>query len=92
MGAELPILAFDLSLRDLVNYTEVTGDGNPVLFNEQVATAADLPTVVAPGTLTLGLAASFLSAWLGDPAAVTRFRAQFAHYTHYVGIPALDTS
>ncbi|MFE7800998.1 fused (3R)-hydroxyacyl-ACP dehydratase subunits HadA/HadB [Nocardia sp. NPDC057440] len=92
VGAELPVLAFDLSRGDLVNYAGVTGDGNPALLNEQVPTAAGLPTVVAPRMLTLGLAASFLSAWLGDPAAVTRFRAQFAHHTHYVGIPALDTS
>ncbi|MFD0360823.1 fused (3R)-hydroxyacyl-ACP dehydratase subunits HadA/HadB [Nocardia sp. GCM10030253] len=92
VGTELPVRVVHLSRGDLVNYAGVTGDGNPVLFNEQVATAAGLPTVVAPGMLKLGLAAGFLSSWLGDPAAVTRFRAQFAHYTHYAGIPALNTS
>ncbi|MEV6426689.1 MaoC family dehydratase N-terminal domain-containing protein [Nocardia sp. NPDC051463] len=91
VGAELPVLAFDLSLGDLVNYTEITSDGNPVLCDEQDGTPAAVPTVATPGMLTLGLAASFLSAWLGNPAAVTRLRAQFRHYAHFVGIPALAT-
>lgn len=92
VGTELPARVVHLSRGDLVNYSGVTGDSNPVLFSEQVAAATGLPTVVAPGMLKLGLAAGFLSGWLGDPAAVTRFRAQFAHYTHYLHIPPLQAS
>ncbi|WP_454198774.1 fused (3R)-hydroxyacyl-ACP dehydratase subunits HadA/HadB [Nocardia sp. Marseille-Q1738] len=90
-GTELPPRTVRLSRGDLVNYAGVTGDANPVLFDERIAVASGLPTVVAPGMLKLGLAASFLSAWLGDPTALTRFRAQFAHNTHYLRIPPLAT-
>ncbi|MFI2283291.1 fused (3R)-hydroxyacyl-ACP dehydratase subunits HadA/HadB [Nocardia beijingensis] len=87
VGDELPVRTMRLSRGDLVNYAGVTGEANPVLFDERVAVASGLPTVVAPGMLKLGLATSFLSSWLGDPAAVTRFRAQFAHNTHYLRVP-----
>ncbi|MBF6191503.1 fused (3R)-hydroxyacyl-ACP dehydratase subunits HadA/HadB [Nocardia implantans] len=91
IGDELPVRTMRLSRGDLVNYAGVTGEANPVLFDERVAVASGLPTVVAPGMLKLGLATSFLSSWLGDPATLTRFRAQFAHNTHYLRIPALGT-
>ncbi|NEW56377.1 (R)-hydratase [Nocardia cyriacigeorgica] len=89
VGAALPPTTLRLSRGDLVNYAGVTGDANPALFDERTAIEPDLPTVVAPGMLKLGLAAGYLSSWLGDPAAVTRLRAQFAHYTHCLRIPAL---
>ncbi|WP_040778121.1 fused (3R)-hydroxyacyl-ACP dehydratase subunits HadA/HadB [Nocardia pneumoniae] len=91
VGTELPPRTVRLSRGDLVNYAGVTGDANPVLFDERIAVASGLPTVVAPGMLKLGLAASFVSAWLGDPTALTRFRAQFAHNTHYLRVPPLAT-
>ncbi|MFE3445576.1 fused (3R)-hydroxyacyl-ACP dehydratase subunits HadA/HadB [Nocardia sp. NPDC059180] len=92
VGATLPPRTLRLSRGDLVNYAGVTGDTNPALFDERTAIESGLPTVVAPGMLKLGLAAGYLSSWLGDPAAVTRLRAQFAHYTHYLRIPALAAS
>ncbi|WP_062989555.1 fused (3R)-hydroxyacyl-ACP dehydratase subunits HadA/HadB [Nocardia anaemiae] len=92
VGTELPARVVQLSRGDLVDYAGVTGDADPVLFSEQAATATGLPTVVAPGMFKLGLAAGYLSGWLGDPAAATRFRAQFAHHTHYLHIPPLQAS
>ncbi|MGW4716486.1 fused (3R)-hydroxyacyl-ACP dehydratase subunits HadA/HadB [Nocardia sp. NPDC004260] len=91
VGAELPLRTMRLSRGDLVNYAGVTGESNPVLFDERVAVASGLPTVVAPGMLKLGLATSFLSSWLGDPAALTRFRVQFAHNTQHLRIPPVGT-
>lgn len=90
VGTELPTRIVHLSRGDLVNYAQVTGDVHPALSSERIATG--LPTVVAPGVLKLGLAAGYLSSWLGDPAAATRFRAQFAHHTHYLHIPPLQAS
>ncbi|WP_280230715.1 fused (3R)-hydroxyacyl-ACP dehydratase subunits HadA/HadB [Nocardia cyriacigeorgica] len=92
VGMVLPTRVLRLSRGDLVNYAGVTGDTNPVLFDERTAIECGLPTVVAPGMLKLGLAAGYLSSWLGDPAAVTRLRAQFAHNTHYLRVPALASS
>ncbi|MEV4124072.1 fused (3R)-hydroxyacyl-ACP dehydratase subunits HadA/HadB [Nocardia sp. NPDC049707] len=80
IGAELPTRVVPLSLGDLVNYAGVSGDSNPIHFSEQVAVAAGLPGVVAHGLLTMGLGASYLTDWLGDPAAMTEFGVRFAGF------------
>ncbi|MFI6169559.1 fused (3R)-hydroxyacyl-ACP dehydratase subunits HadA/HadB [Nocardia sp. NPDC051052] len=92
VGTELLRRTVRLSRGDLVNYAAVVGDADPARCEDDGATANGLPSAVAPGMLKLGMAAAFLSSRLGDPAAVTRFRAQFAHYTHYLRIPPLATS
>ncbi|MFI7000868.1 fused (3R)-hydroxyacyl-ACP dehydratase subunits HadA/HadB [Nocardia sp. NPDC050175] len=91
VGTALPIRTVRLSHGDLMNYAAVLGDIDPVVCTDASAMSG-LPSAVAPGMLKLGMATAFLSSWLGDPAAVTRFRAQFAHYTHYLRIPPLATS
>ena len=62
-----------LSRGDLVNYSGVAGDANPIHWDEDIAKAAGLPDVIAHGMLTMGLGAGFASAWSGDPGAVTRY-------------------
>ncbi|MFD6162076.1 fused (3R)-hydroxyacyl-ACP dehydratase subunits HadA/HadB [Nocardia sp. NPDC060256] len=91
VGTALPIRTVRLSHGDLVNYAAVVGDTDSVERKDDRA-LRELPSSVAPGMLKLGLAAAFLSSWLGDPSAVTRFRAQFAHCTNYLRIPLHATS
>jgi acyl dehydratase len=62
-----------LSRGDLVNYSGVAGDGNPIHWDEGIAKLAGLPDVIAHGMLTMGLGAGFASSWSGDPGAVTRY-------------------
>ncbi len=62
-----------LSRGDLVNYAGVAGDANPIHWDESLAKLAGLPDVIAHGMLTMGLGAGFVSAWSGDPGAVTRY-------------------
>jgi acyl dehydratase len=73
VGAELPVRHARLSRGDLVNYSGVAGDANPIHWDENIARAAGLPDVIAHGMLTMGLGAGFFSAWSGDPGAVTRY-------------------
>jgi acyl dehydratase len=73
VGAELPLRDFQLSRGDLVNYAGVSGDNNPIHWDTAIARLAGLPDVVAHGMLTMGMGAGFVSAWTGDPGAVTRF-------------------
>ena len=54
-------------------YAGVSGDGNPIHWDESIAKLAGLPDVIAHGMLTMGLGAGFVSAWSGDPGAVTRY-------------------
>jgi acyl dehydratase len=73
VGDELPVRHARLSRGDLVNYSGVAGDANPIHWDEDIAQAAGLPDVIAHGMLTMGLGAGFASAWSGDPGAVTRY-------------------
>ena len=73
VGDELSVRHARLSRGDLVNYSGVAGDANPIHWDEDIAKAAGLPDVIAHGMLTMGLGAGFASAWSGDPGAVTRF-------------------
>jgi acyl dehydratase len=73
VGGELPVRHARLSRGDLVNYAGVAGDANPIHWDEDIAKLAGLPDVIAHGMLTMGLGAGFVSAWSGDPGAVTRY-------------------
>ena len=73
VGDELPVHHARLSRGDLVNYSGVSGDANPLHWDEDIAKLAGLPDVIAHGMLTMGLGAGFASAWSGDPGAVTRY-------------------
>ncbi|GAA5049606.1 dehydratase [Nocardia callitridis] len=80
VGMELPVSEARVSRGDLVNYAGVSGDSNPIHFSDKVAAAVGLPDVVAHGLLTMGLGASYLSRWLGDPAAITEYGVRFAGF------------
>ena len=73
VGDEPPPHHARLSRGDLVNYSGVAGDANPIHWDEDIAKLAGLPDVIAHGMLTMGLGAGFASAWSGDPGAVTRY-------------------
>ncbi|GAB2660069.1 (R)-hydratase [Gordonia jinhuaensis] len=73
VGDVLPIRHARLSRGDLVNYAGVSGDNNPIHWDERIARLAGLPDVIAHGMLTMALGAGFVSAWSGDPGAATRY-------------------
>ena len=73
VGDELLVHHTRLSRGDLVNYSGVAGDANPIHWDEDIAKLAGLPDVIAHGMLTMGLGAGYASAWSGDPGAVTRY-------------------
>ncbi|MGK2879371.1 MAG: fused (3R)-hydroxyacyl-ACP dehydratase subunits HadA/HadB [Mycobacterium sp.] len=73
VGDELSPRHTRLTRGDLVNYSGVAGDGNPIHWDEDIAKLAGLPDVIAHGMLTMGLGAGFASTWSGDPGAVTRY-------------------
>jgi acyl dehydratase len=73
VGDELPVHHTRLSRGDLVNYAGVAGDANPIHWDEDIAKLAGLPDVIAHGMLTMGLGSGFVSAWSGDPGAVSRY-------------------
>ncbi|MFE3442992.1 fused (3R)-hydroxyacyl-ACP dehydratase subunits HadA/HadB [Nocardia sp. NPDC059180] len=81
VGDELPARVVRLTRGDLVNYAGVSGDANPIHWHDQVAALAGLPDVIAHGMLTMGLGAGFVTEWLGDPGAITRYGVRLSNYT-----------
>ncbi|APE37592.1 (R)-hydratase [Nocardia mangyaensis] len=79
-GGELPVGAARLTRGDLANYAGVSGDPNPIHFSDRAAELAGLPTVVAHGLLTMGLAAQYLTDWLGDPTAIEKLAVRFSGF------------
>ncbi|PXX65271.1 acyl dehydratase [Nocardia tenerifensis] len=80
VGDRLPAGSFRLTRGDLANYAGVSGDANPIHFSDHAARLAGLPTVVAHGMLTMGLACDYLTSWLGDPTAIEKFSVRFAGF------------
>ncbi|MEU1547525.1 fused (3R)-hydroxyacyl-ACP dehydratase subunits HadA/HadB [Nocardia sp. NPDC005745] len=81
VGDELPTRIAQLRRGDLVNYAGVAGDANPIHWHDDIAALAGLPDVIAHGMLTMGLAAGFVTGWLGDPGAMTRYAVRLSNYT-----------
>jgi acyl dehydratase len=77
VGDELPALAREVTREDVRRYADVSGDGNPLHQDDEVARRAGFPGIIAHGMFTLGHLASCLVNWTGDPAAVMRLRASF---------------
>ncbi|MFI6871594.1 fused (3R)-hydroxyacyl-ACP dehydratase subunits HadA/HadB [Nocardia sp. NPDC050406] len=81
VGYELPARSARLTRGDLVNYAGVSGDANPIHWNADIAALAGLPDVIAHGMLTMGLGAGYVTDWLGDPGAITRYGVRLSNYT-----------
>jgi acyl dehydratase len=77
VGDALPVQRVRVSRGDLVNYAGVAGDPNPIHWNDGLAGLVGLPNVVAHGMLTMGMAAGYVTSWLGDPAAMSKFSVRF---------------
>ncbi|WP_026917364.1 fused (3R)-hydroxyacyl-ACP dehydratase subunits HadA/HadB [Gordonia shandongensis] len=92
VGQELPVVTKSLTLGNLVNYAGVAGDPNPIHFSPEVARALGLESVVAHGMQTMGLGASVLGAFVGDPGAIYEYNVRFTSpvYVPPVGAAHVD--
>ncbi|MFI6958598.1 fused (3R)-hydroxyacyl-ACP dehydratase subunits HadA/HadB [Nocardia sp. NPDC050408] len=77
-GYQFPRRTYRLGRGDLVNYAGVSGDNNPIHWNDIVSRTAGLDDVVAHGMLTMGLGAGYLTSWLDDPSCVREYTVRFA--------------
>ncbi|GII98745.1 acyl dehydratase [Sediminihabitans luteus] len=62
----------------LVRYAGVSGDFNPIHWNERFATEVGLPGVIAHGMFTMGAAVALVEDWAGDPGAVVDYQTRFS--------------
>jgi acyl dehydratase len=83
-GDQLPEKVITLTRQDLVNYAGVSGDLNPIHWDDEIAQQVGLDTAIAHGMLTMGLGGSYVTAWVGDPGAVSEYNVRF---TSVVPVP-----
>ncbi|SDQ17604.1 MaoC/PaaZ C-terminal domain-containing protein [Leucobacter chromiiresistens] len=61
----------------LVRYAGASGDFNPIHYRDDVAVSVGLPGVLAHGMLTMGVAGSVATDWLGAAGSVRDFQSRF---------------
>ncbi|GAC56574.1 beta-hydroxyacyl-[acyl-carrier-protein] dehydratase HadA/HadB [Gordonia hirsuta DSM 44140 = NBRC 16056] len=90
VGQELPPKTFLVSRGNLANYAGIAGDPNPIHFSDHViAAAGGMEDVVVHGMQTMGLGATYVSEFIGDPAAFCEYNVRF---TSPVYVPADDSA
>ena len=77
VGDELPERVINLTRQDLVNYAGVSGDLNPIHWDDDIAQQVGLDTAIAHGMLTMGLGGGYVTSWVGDPGAVREYNVRF---------------
>src|SRR6516162_3511010 len=77
VGDQLPEKVITLTRQDLVNYAGVSGDLNPIHWDDDIAKQVGLDTAIAHGMLTMGLGGGYVTSRVGEPAAVTEFNVLF---------------
>ncbi|QKT08366.1 MaoC family dehydratase N-terminal domain-containing protein [Gordonia sp. X0973] len=87
VGQELEPKSFLLTRGNLVNYAGVVGDPNPIHYSDEIVQAAGLDGVVAHGMQTMGLGATYVTEFIGDPSAFCEYNVRF---TSPVYVPADD--
>lgn len=77
VGDEFPAHSVTLRRGDLVNYSGISADYNPIHWSDRVAAVVGLDTTIAHGMLTMGMGSAYLTSWLGDPTAMRDLRVRF---------------
>ncbi|PQE01872.1 (3R)-hydroxyacyl-ACP dehydratase subunit HadB [Mycolicibacterium parafortuitum] len=77
VGDKLPEKVIPLTRADLVNYAGVSGDLNPIHWDDEIAKQVGLDTAIAHGMLTMGVGGGYITSWVGDPAAVKEYNVRF---------------
>ncbi len=77
VGDQLPEQVITLTRQDLVNYAGVSGDLNPIHWDDDIAKQVGLDMAIAHGMLTMGLGGGYVTSWVGDPGAVKEYNVRF---------------
>jgi acyl dehydratase len=77
-GQSLPELTKQVTVDQIQQYAEASGDRNPIHLDDTFARSAGLPGVIAHGMLTMAFANQLVTDWLGDRRLLKRLQARFA--------------
>jgi acyl dehydratase len=77
-GQTLPPLTKHVTVEQIRQYAEASGDRNPIHLDESFARSAGLPGVIAHGMLTMAFANQMVTDWLGNRSFLKRLQGRFA--------------
>lgn len=77
IGDTLLTDSLEVSRDKVIRYAGASGDFNPIHYRDDFAKSVGLDGVLAHGMLTMGLAVSRLTEWLGDTAIIVSYRVRF---------------
>jgi meromycolic acid (3R)-3-hydroxyacyl-[acyl-carrier protein] dehydratase HadB len=77
-GQTLPALTKQVTVEQIQQYAEASGDRNPIHVDDTFARAAGLPGVIAHGMLTMAFANQMVTDWLGDRSLLKKLQGRFA--------------
>ncbi len=77
-GQTLPPLTKHVTVEQIRQYAEASGDRNPIHLDETFARSAGLPGVIAHGMLTMAFANQMVTDWLGDRSLLKSLQGRFA--------------
>jgi acyl dehydratase len=77
-GQSLPPLTKRVTVEQIRQYAEASGDRNPIHLDETFARSAGLPGVIAHGMLTMAFANQMVTDWLGDRSWLKSLQGRFA--------------
>jgi acyl dehydratase len=77
-GQTLPSLTKHVTVEQIRQYAEASGDRNPIHLDDSFARSAGLPGVIAHGMLTMAFANQMVTDWLGDRSLLKRLQGRFA--------------
>lgn len=76
-GDRIPERTVPVGRADLVRYAGVSGDLNPLHWDDVIASRMGLDSVVAHGMFTMGVGAGYVVDWAGDPGAMLDVSVRF---------------
>src|ERR1700737_1509144 len=77
-GHTLPSLTKHVTVEQIRQYAEASGDRNPIHLDDGFARSAGLPGVIAHGMLMMAFANQMVTDWLGDRSLLKRLQGRFA--------------
>src|SRR5438128_11472704 len=78
VGQALPSLTKQVTVEQIRQYAEASGDRNPIHLDETFARSAGLPGVIAHGMLTMAFANQMVTDWLGHRSLLRSLDGRFA--------------
>lgn len=77
VGDQLPASTVPLERFELIRYAGVSGDLNPIHWDDSFAHQLGLDGAVAHGMLTMGIGGGYINDWVDDPSAMLEINVRF---------------